>query len=206
MATTMQGPPMRVPYPHFAMVAIDASGRTQFHSSHSLARDCQMLFVHDVRERLAKYTTGTRVDSREFTLDRHTEPQHDLLSPHSRKRRRGPPSYCSFPPAEYDQVEDDFAGEDSRTVPIEIGDDKKLNQYYEDAFHTLQQIICRHIAKAYVKAIEPRKQVKHPYNGGRPSAPGEKPDPEKTKPSWWPANVRHREPDHLRKKGTHCFH
>lgn len=143
------------------------------------------------------------MNSREFVLHRHSLPHYDLLSPHPRKRRRAQaPPYCSFDSVDYDDFEDDYAYEEPPRVPIEIGDDKKLNQYYENAFHTLQQITCRHIAKSYIKAIEPRKQVKHPYNGGRPSAPGEKADPEKTKPKWWPPGVRHREPDHLKKKGT----
>lgn len=83
-------------------------------------------------------------------------------------------------------------------VPLEIGNEEKIEAYYESAFRAFQQINCRQVAKAYIKIIEPRKQVKHPYNGGR-GAPGEKGDPEKTKPDWWPAGVIHREPDHLKK-------
>jgi hypothetical protein len=59
------------------------------------------------------------------------------------------------------------------------------------------------VAKAFIKFIEPRKQVRHPYNGGKPpagSAPGTTGDPEKTKPEWWPPGVMHKEPDHLRKE------
>ncbi|KAF3484301.1 uncharacterized protein GIQ15_03625 [Arthroderma uncinatum] len=83
-------------------------------------------------------------------------------------------------------------------VPLEIGNEEKIEAYYESAFRAFQQINCRQVAKAYIKIIEPRKQVKHPYNGGR-GAPGEKGGPEKTKPDWWPASVPHREPDHLLK-------
>lgn len=89
-------------------------------------------------------------------------------------------------------------------VGLEIGDTEKVLAYYESALKHFQQINCRQIAKAFIKFIEPRKQVKHPYNGGKPPAgapPGQKGDPEKTKPEWWPTCVQHKEPDHLKKEG-----
>ena len=76
--------------------------------------------------------------------------------------------------------------------------------YYESALKHFQQINCCQIAKAFIKFIEPRKQGKNPYNGGKPpvgAPPGRKGDPEKTKPDWWPAGVQHKEPDHLKKEG-----
>ncbi|KAF4218227.1 hypothetical protein CNMCM6805_000651 [Aspergillus fumigatiaffinis] len=87
-------------------------------------------------------------------------------------------------------------------VELEIGDTSKVLAYYERSLKHFRQVNCRHILKAFIKFIEPRKQAKHPYNGGKPPAgapPGKKGDPEKTKPEWWPANVVHKEPDHLRK-------
>lgn len=84
-------------------------------------------------------------------------------------------------------------------IGLEIGDEGKVLEYYENALKHFQQINCRLIAKAFIKFIEPRKQVKHPYNGGKPRGTGQKGDPEKTKPGWWPTNVNHKEPDHLRK-------
>lgn len=75
--------------------------------------------------------------------------------------------------------------------------------YYEGALKHFQQLNCRMVAKAFIKFIEPRKQVRHPYNGGKPppdAAPGTTGDPEKTKPEWWPPGVMHKEPDHLRKE------
>lgn len=73
---------------------------------------------------------------------------------------------------------------------------------YEKAFENLQQTNCRVLAKAYIKLLEPRKQVNHPYNG-RKSIGGRtvQLNPDETKPSWWPSRVRHREPDHLLKVG-----
>lgn len=95
------------------------------------------------------------------------------------------------------------AFEDSEDhVPLEIGDTKKVTAFYTMAFKRLQQIYCRLLAKNMIKIIEPRKQVRHPYNGGRRpgGAPGEKGDPEDTKPDWWPQDVIHKEPDHIRKE------
>ncbi|KAJ5364989.1 uncharacterized protein N7496_010702 [Penicillium cataractarum] len=71
---------------------------------------------------------------------------------------------------------------------------------YEKAFQNLQQTNCRVLAKAYIKVVEPRKQVNYPYNG-RKAIGGRtvQLDPEQTKPPWWPPQVRHREPDHLPK-------
>ncbi|EGD92980.1 hypothetical protein TESG_00542 [Trichophyton tonsurans CBS 112818] len=97
-----------------------------------------------------------------------------------------------------------------KMIPLEIGNKEKVKVYYESAFKAFQQLNCRQVAKAYIKLIEPRKHVRYPYNGGK-GAFGEKGDPEKTKPDWWPDNVTHREPDHLKKPErirllVHIFH
>jgi hypothetical protein len=78
---------------------------------------------------------------------------------------------------------------------------------YERAFENLQQTNCRVLAKAYIKMLEPRKQVNYPYNGRR-SVGGRKVqfDPEVAKPPWWPPRVRHHEPDHLTKAGMSALH
>jgi hypothetical protein len=89
-------------------------------------------------------------------------------------------------------------------IPLKIGDTEKVTAYYESVFKRLQQLNCRMLAKSFIKLIEPRKQVRHPYNGGRGSVPGERGDPEMTKPDWWPRDVIHREPDHLRKERKFC--
>lgn len=92
-------------------------------------------------------------------------------------------------------------------VPLRVGDTQRVTSYYESALKHFQQLNCRMVAKAFIKFIEPRKQVRHPYNGGKPapgSPPGSTGDPEKTKPEWWPPGVMHKEPDHLRKE-CQCF-
>jgi hypothetical protein len=77
-----------------------------------------------------------------------------------------------------------------------------LRKYYEKAFQSLKQANCRILAKAYIKLVEPRKQVNFPYNGRKViSGIPQQLDPETTKPPWWPTEVVHREPDHLLKAG-----
>jgi hypothetical protein len=88
-------------------------------------------------------------------------------------------------------------------VGLEIGDSPKVLEYYERSLKHFRQFNCAQVAKAFIKFIEPGKQVKHPYNGRKPGAPhGKEGDPESTKPEWWPADVFHKEPDHLQKDRT----
>lgn len=65
-----------------------------------------------------------------------------------------------------------------------------IDDYYTSRFAALQQATCKLVVKAWIKVIEPKKQMKFPYNKG-----------EDLKPAWWPEGVRHREPDHLSKTG-----
>ncbi|KAL2888080.1 hypothetical protein HOO65_040417 [Ceratocystis lukuohia] len=79
--------------------------------------------------------------------------------------------------------------------PISIGDRNSIWLYYQQRLRSCQQNACKIIAKAWVKAIEPKKQSHHPYTGKEDRAP-----------SWWPKpitkedRVRHKEPDHLYKR------
>lgn len=83
---------------------------------------------------------------------------------------------------------------------IKIGSSLEIWEFYGQRFRSLQQTACKLIAKTWVKTIEPRKQTTHPYTGSDEKAP-----------EWWPKpfgpnkddRVRHKEPDHLYKKGLH---
>ncbi|KAJ5302202.1 hypothetical protein N7508_007065 [Penicillium antarcticum] len=88
----------------------------------------------------------------------------------------------------------------SKNIMIPVGNASLLRRYYEKVFENLQQTNCRILAKVYVRLVEPRKQVKFPYNG-RKNVAGvtHQLSPDETKPPWWPIEVRHREPDHLHK-------
>lgn len=90
---------------------------------------------------------------------------------------------------------------------ISIRDKDFLHRYYEKVFQNLQQTNCRVLAKAYVKLVEPRKQVNYPYNGRKIVAGRtQQLEPDETKPPWWPSGVSHREPDHLPKAGKKEHH
>ncbi|KOS18982.1 Uncharacterized protein ESCO_001154 [Escovopsis weberi] len=81
--------------------------------------------------------------------------------------------------------------------PIKIGESAAIWNFYEQRFKNCQQTACKLIAKAWVKAVEPKKQSTHPYTGSDEKAP-----------DWWPKawgptkedKVRHKEPDHLYKR------
>jgi len=71
------------------------------------------------------------------------------------------------------------------------------NQYQVVGLRTWRLVTRKVMGKAFIKLVEPKKQTHHPYTKGAPSAP-----------SWWPLqvgedHVRHREPDHLYRKGMH---
>ncbi|KAK3940372.1 hypothetical protein QBC46DRAFT_126982 [Diplogelasinospora grovesii] len=80
---------------------------------------------------------------------------------------------------------------------MKIGNADDVWEFYSQRFRNCQQTACKLIAKAWVKAVEPKKQSNHPYTGSDEKAP-----------DWWPKpwgttrddKVRHKEPDHLYKK------
>jgi len=82
---------------------------------------------------------------------------------------------------------------------IKIGNAGDVGLFYETRFKNCQQTACELMAKAWVKAVEPKKQSTHPYTGSDEKAP-----------DWWPKpwgptkedKVRHKEPDHLSKRGN----
>ncbi|KAJ5522542.1 hypothetical protein N7527_006657 [Penicillium freii] len=115
------------------------------------------------------------------------------------------PSTEPWPLQASSQPKKDFGGRNlnlalHQRASISVKERGLLRLYYEKIFQNLQQTNCRIIAKAYIKLVEPRKQVNYPYNG-RKIVEGrtQQLDPEATKPPWWPRGVSHREPDHLPK-------
>ncbi|KAJ5991403.1 hypothetical protein N7522_011610 [Penicillium canescens] len=94
----------------------------------------------------------------------------------------------------------DFNMISDKKAMVSVKDRDILALYYMKAFEDLQQTNCRILAKAYIKLVEPQKQVNYPYNGRKIVAMAPRQfDPEMTKPPWWPSGVSHREPDHLPK-------
>ncbi|GAA6060330.1 hypothetical protein JCM10212_000427 [Sporobolomyces blumeae] len=64
----------------------------------------------------------------------------------------------------------------------------RVEQWFSDRFaelsHKTDKIVCR----SWIKVVEPSKQTHFPYQKG-----------DETKPTWWPKDIRHKEPDHLGK-------
>jgi len=77
---------------------------------------------------------------------------------------------------------------------IKLKDEAARTAFLELRFSQLQQVMCKMIAKEWIKVIEPKKQTRFPYNKGEAGRPG-----------WWPAGVRHKEPDHLMKPERHAL-
>ena len=101
-----------------------------------------------------------------------------------------------------DDCNNNFNMHNDKRAMISVNNRDHLTLYYTEAFESLQQTNCRILAKAYIKLVEPRKQVNHPYNGRKiVSGTTRQFDPQVTKPPWWPSGVSHREPDHLPKIG-----
>lgn len=70
---------------------------------------------------------------------------------------------------------------------ISKGPSTQILKQYTNIFNALSQVVCKGLAKEWVKVICPRKQALYPYKLSK-------------KPSWWPKDVPHIEPDHLDKE------
>ncbi|CEP63247.1 uncharacterized protein LALA0_S07e05798g [Lachancea lanzarotensis] len=87
------------------------------------------------------------------------------------------------------QVKPDLALDNNvELLDLDLRNPYEVEKYLKSVFSMLRQLQCKAIAKAWIKVVEPRKKSRYPYIKG-----------ELFKPYWWPSNVEHREPDHLRK-------
>ncbi|KAL4878761.1 hypothetical protein BJY04DRAFT_107296 [Aspergillus karnatakaensis] len=185
----MDAPPNSLANLHFALIYIDDHGKLRFESSSSVADDCQNILSPTVADSFLRAVAGT-VSLESDSPPSPTQSCRSSFSQRTNDRKRQRPSYdYMVPPIAYFQ----------ETI-LPIRNENLLRRYYEQAFASLQQTNCRILAKAYIRHVEPRKQVNYPYNGHKTIAGVPRQfDPEETKPAWWPAGVVHREPDHLRK-------
>ncbi|KAL4932017.1 DUF2841 domain-containing protein [Aspergillus undulatus] len=196
---------------HFALLYIDESGKLRFEASSSIANDCHTILSPEAMSSFLKAVA--------YSED-GTKPAGSLGGNFGVQGRRSPFSpespviSCYSRRSSISQTVDENKKRKRKSheyvLPMSltcysksmlpIGNRNLLRKYYEEAFVCLQQTNCRILAKAYVKLVEPRKQVSYPYNGHKTIAgvPHQY-DPEETKPPWWPVGVTHREPDHLRK-------
>jgi hypothetical protein len=121
------------------------------------------------------------------------------------KRRRSNSSVTPTASDPGDNIRDEDSDSASRSpeklISLSIGDQEQCREFFLLGFQAIQQIDCRFLAKRWIKKIEPKKQVHHPYNGGKRDPK----DPEATKPQWWPIGMTHKEPDHINKSGESCL-
>ncbi|KAL9608450.1 MAG: hypothetical protein Q9167_006718 [Letrouitia subvulpina] len=89
---------------------------------------------------------------------------------------------------------------------IRIGDDEAVERFFNEKVSQIPQQDLKGILKAWISAIEVKKQSRHPYNGGSKARQsklryGEEHPGAMIKPCYWPdSGCRHKEPDHLKKK------
>ncbi|GFF76820.1 hypothetical protein IFM62136_09415 [Aspergillus lentulus] len=202
-----------IPYAHYAMIYLDNMGRLNVTESPSIQEQNGTVFTLEVRERfleiLGAKTGHPRPMARSAGATPYSyDPQQPLdhLPYRQTKRGRNSPAHsiCGMPLSIQFSVpvEETPSCGSVDMVGLKIGDTPKVLAYYKRSLTHFQQLNCRQIAREFIKFIEPRKQVNYPYNGRKPRAGaprGEKGDPEKTKPEWWPIDVIHKEPDHLLK-------
>ncbi|KAH0543665.1 hypothetical protein GP486_008559, partial [Trichoglossum hirsutum] len=61
---------------------------------------------------------------------------------------------------------DSGAHEDANpnTKILYLANTEVVDQFFETRFKQLQQLVCKVVAKAWIKVIEPKKQTNFPYN------------------------------------------
>ncbi|KAL4915964.1 hypothetical protein BDW62DRAFT_111787 [Aspergillus aurantiobrunneus] len=207
----MDGSLDNLTFHHFALLYIDQGGKLSFEASPSIANDCQSILSPEVTHSFLKAVAGSQDGTKIVNPSESNIRVHGGGSPFSPDSPMTPTlSRGSSISLLADNQQEQRRASHEYVIPksiacypkttLSIGNQSLLRRYYEKAFDILQQTNCRILAKAYIKLVEPRKQVNYPYNGRKIVAGvPQQFDPEETKPVWWPAGVNHREPDHLRK-------
>ena len=150
--------------------------------------------LHDIREILE--SPGTRKCDRSIS---------------TRMLLKGPEDVEELDPTSDDELgengeEQSWWLEPTSRRPTSVAEKAVLYHWYWKNFEQQQQLFCKDIAKRWIKIIHPKKQGRHPYNGGKLAR--DKGLSKKSKerglltiPPWWPEDVPHTEPDHLDKWG-----
>lgn len=99
-----------------------------------------------------------------------------------------------------------FQGTAIEDESVAVGDRDRITEIYHELLESIQQAPLKIILKEWIKLVQPGKQSTHPYNGGKLQAEairkhGPKKKGEDTKPSWWPRDMIHDGPDHIKKPG-----
>ncbi|KAL3493678.1 hypothetical protein BJX62DRAFT_199911 [Aspergillus germanicus] len=205
-----------IPYSHFAIMYVDNRGEIQVEASPSVMGYEKAVFTEEIQERFLKLANGEwqpslhNVYTGMGLANTPSWPTHSQTRPpwlipcelipssHQNKRYKRGVKRADNPTDH--SYQSPSPSPTLKGSTMRVGDTKLLRKYYEMAFENFQQVNCKVVAKAYIKLVEPRKQVNHPYNGRLNIAGStEVKNPEATKPRWWPSGVTHKEPDHLGK-------
>lgn len=100
-----------------------------------------------------------------------------------------------------------YKDEENFYESVAVGDEERMNRFFDDALELCQATNLKRIVKAWIKIIHPKKQTSHPYNGGITKNKAIREFGNKdmagyyTKPVYWPDDVRHLRPDSLNSEG-----
>lgn len=200
-------------YPHFAVIYIDRYGNLRHETSQSIANSRETILSPWATDAFLRAVARSKEVIPSHSPYKCQIPQLRAVGCPEVVQRGASPSLPRRTPGEHFHVQQSlqrlrepcskgFNMMFNQKALISLRDNGFLRQYYERAFQNFQQTNCRVLAKAYVKLVEPRKQLNYPYNGRKIVAGGtQQLDPGETKPPWWPSGVNHREPDHLLKAG-----
>ncbi|KAJ5117564.1 hypothetical protein N7448_011196 [Penicillium atrosanguineum] len=193
-----QRPDDRRRFQHYALIYIDREGKLHHEASPSISNSVKTVLSPQVTWEFLKAVAESKKGGCSASGLPYRQPSclpaSSLAPTVPRPARTGASPRCRRDL----WTEGNSLAIQAATVPVH--EKRLLRQYYEKVFQNLQQTNCRVLAKAWVKIVEPRKQVEFPYNGRK--VVGSKTiqfRPEETQPPWWPPGVTHREPDHLPK-------
>ncbi|KAK0101071.1 hypothetical protein ONS95_012943 [Cadophora gregata] len=204
-----------LPPKHWALTVQHSTGEVKNFTSSSLAPYCDEILTIKFTKKFKKYTEradGPKSQQVEYNSGYYSEESSTSLRPQSRvgyhdwdsdesgdlvlvqKGKRRQPHWTPDSEESEEELFAPLPNTKQKPTTLRIGNEKELEKFYHARFTELQNTPCKILAKAFVKAVEPRKQSRYPYSKGQINAP-----------PWWPAlsgtnSVRHKDPDHLFKQ------
>ncbi|EED11716.1 conserved hypothetical protein [Talaromyces stipitatus ATCC 10500] len=92
------------------------------------------------------------------------------------------------------------ACEYSEPSSLEIGNTKEVTAYYKSAFRQLQTSDCRSLAEIFVESFATYEQANRPCNSGKEAVMFQGEESQKSRPEWWPQDIKHEGPDDIMKE------
>lgn len=98
------------------------------------------------------------------------------------------------------QPEDGTIMSGKNMIRLRPDDSESIAGFLRDRLELLQQQALKRLAKAWIKAICPKKQARFPYKSKHQT---DDPNWEQKRPDWWPPlrECEYTEPDHIDKLG-----